>query len=236
MILTKPVSQAETKRQLKVLADDLIDASLANIGSLRRQMIAQMDRDGWRKDYGGDDEITPRAIALAMIARRERELESEIPVEETPDEPRQKEQQMAHIDLIYKSNSSYLKAEDIGTDMPTFTMTSADVKTFDDGSAKVVVEFSETDKILPLNKTNATAIADLYGLDTDAWVNRQIMLFTMPVEFNGKMVQAIRVRGPATQRQNYGAAKSGMHSPGATARHDPAKFDEMNPPPPDGYR
>lgn len=135
---------------------------------------------------------------------------------------------MAHIDLIYKSNSSYLKAEDIGTDMPTFTMTAADVKTFDDGSAKVVVEFNETDKVLPLNKTNATAIADLYGMDTDAWVNRQIMLFTMPVEFNGKMVQAIRVRGPATQRQNYAAAKSG------TAQ--PAKYDEMNPPPPQGYR
>jgi hypothetical protein len=233
MILTKPVSFAEMKRQLKALQDDLVDAhSSVGVASIERWWVAKMNAEGWPKEVYGDAEITPRAIALAMIAARL----NEIPVEETPDEPRQKETQMAHIDLIYKSNSSYLKAEDIGTDMPTFTMTSADVKTFDDNSSKVVVEFNETDKVLPLNKTNATAIAGLYGLDTDAWINRQIMLFTMPVEFNGKMVEAIRVRAPATQRQNYGAAKSGMHSPGATARHDPAKFDEMNPPPPDGYR
>jgi hypothetical protein len=150
---------------------------------------------------------------------------------------------MAHIDLIYKSNSSYLKAEDIGQDMPVFTIMKADVKTFDDGTAKVVIEFEETEKVLPLNKTNATAIADLYGLDTDAWIGRQIMLFTMLVEFNNQKVQAIRVRGvprqqqqsPARQPRNmtYEQAK-GHH--GSTANREPEVYDEMNPPPPDGYR
>lgn len=112
---------------------------------------------------------------------------------------------MVDINEIYKSNSDYLKAEDIGTDMPVFTIQTADVKHFDNGDSKLVLQFHETDKSLPLNVTNARAVAEMHGNNSSDWLGRQIMLFTMPVDFQGRMVQAIRIRAPATQAQSFQA-------------------------------
>ncbi len=127
---------------------------------------------------------------------------------------------MVDINLIYKNNSDYMKAEDIGTNMWTMTITSADLKEFDNGDRKIVLQFEDFDKSLPLNVTNARAIADLYGGDTDKWSGRQIMLFTMPVDYQGKMVQAVRVRAPQQQtrpqnnrQQNAGARSFDERSP-----------------------
>lgn len=103
---------------------------------------------------------------------------------------------MVDISTIYKSNSDYLKAEDIGNNMWTYTIRTADVKEFDNGDRKMVVTFVETEKTLPLNVTNARAIGDLYGPDSDNWIGQRVMLFSMPVDFQGKMVNAIRVRAP----------------------------------------
>lgn len=131
---------------------------------------------------------------------------------------------MVDISMIYKSNSDYLKAEDIGQNMWTMTIATADVKEFDNGDRKLVLTFDDFDKSLPLNATNARAIGDIYGKDTAHWIGQQIMLFTMPVDYQGKMVQAIRVRAP--QRQT------------APPRREPAMaggFDERNPPPNDGF-
>ncbi len=128
---------------------------------------------------------------------------------------------MVDINLIYKSNSDYMKAEDIGTNMWTMTIASADLKEFDNGDRKIVLQFEDFDKSLPLNVTNARAIADLYGGDTDKWSGRQIMLFTMPVDYQGKMVQAVRVRAP--QQQTRPQSRSG----------NGGSFNERNPPPRD---
>jgi len=51
---------------------------------------------------------------------------------------------------------------------------------------------------LVLNKTNATAIAEDYGDDTEAWVGRGVELFVQKVAFQGKLMPAIRVRTQAT--------------------------------------
>ena len=102
-----------------------------------------------------------------------------------------------NVGEIYKSNSDYLKAEDIGANFWTATIKAVEMKDFENGDRKLVLNFAEMDKVLPLNMTNARTVADLYGGDTDAWVNRQIMLFTMPTDFQGKKVQAIRLRAPA---------------------------------------
>lgn len=108
---------------------------------------------------------------------------------------------MVDINEVYDAGE-HLKAADIGTSMPTFTMGPSSVKDFDNGDRKLVVSFQDTDKTLVLNVTNARAIADMYGHNSDGWVGRKIMLFTMPVEFNGNTVQAIRVRAPVDQAQN----------------------------------
>lgn len=104
---------------------------------------------------------------------------------------------MADVNDIYKSNSDNIKAEDIGNNMWTLTIKSADVKEFDNGKErKIVLTFVEWDKNLPLNITNARSIASLYGHNSNAWIGRQIMLFTMMVDYQGKQTPGIRVRAP----------------------------------------
>lgn len=108
-----------------------------------------------------------------------------------------------NINEVYQTNSDHLKSEDIGNGMPTFTITNVEPKDFDNGDRKLIASFLETDKTLVLNATNARAIGDLYTPDTDNWNGKQIMLFTMPVEFNGKQTMGIRVRAPATQNNQF---------------------------------
>lgn len=135
---------------------------------------------------------------------------------------------MVDISSIYKSNSEYLNAEDIGQNMWTMTIANAEVKEFQNGDRKIVLSFDDYDKVMPLNATNARAIGELYTPDTDAWIGKQIMLFTMPVDFQGKMVQAIRIRAP--QRQSAPPRRSAPQSAGMTR-----PFDERNPPPYDSF-
>jgi hypothetical protein len=141
------------------------------------------------------------------------------------------------ISEVYQSNSDFLKADDIGANFWTVTINKVDMKNFDDGSRKLFVMFGELDKGLVLNKTNADAIGDMHGRNTDGWIGRQIMLMTMPVDYQGKKVNAIRVRAPAQQQsmpqrvqqspqrplnqpqpQNYAQASAG--------------YSDRNPPPP----
>lgn len=103
---------------------------------------------------------------------------------------------MVDINEIYKSNSEYIKAEDIGNNMWTMTIKTADVKKFDDGTSKIILTFNEWEKCLPLNVTNARSIAAMYGHNSNDWPGRQIMLFTMMVDYAGKQTLGIRVRAP----------------------------------------
>ena len=47
-----------------------------------------------------------------------------------------------------------------------------------------------------MNKTNASNIANVYGDDTADWRDQEIVLFSAMVDFQGKSVEAIRVRAP----------------------------------------
>ena len=105
-----------------------------------------------------------------------------------------------NLNEIYQSNSDFLKADDIGQNFWTVTISKVDMKNFDDGSRKLFIMFAELDKGLVLNKTNADMIGDLYGRDTDGWIGHAVMLFTAPVDYQGKKVNAIRVRAPAQQQ------------------------------------
>lgn len=136
---------------------------------------------------------------------------------------------MTDINEIYKSNSDNIKAEDIGSNMWTMTIKTADVKSFDNGAErKIVLTFHEWDKQLPLNVTNARAIADLYGHNSNGWIGRQIMLFSMPVDFQGKMVNAVRVRAPM---QPGGPMQGGQPSngPAQQQNYQPAQHSPQRP-------
>lgn len=97
--------------------------------------------------------------------------------------------------------SKYLKATDL-TDGPVIaTIKLAElekIKGFDGKEQpKVVVYFSKRLKPLPLNRTNFESIMDIADSgETDEWPGTKIELYTLPVTFNGKTADGIRIRAP----------------------------------------
>jgi hypothetical protein len=95
------------------------------------------------------------------------------------------------------------------------TIDRVEIAEMQDGNRKPCLYFQEQDKGLVLNRTNANAIAAIHGDDTDAWSGHRVQLISVPVEFQGKQVDAIRIRAraakPAAQQQvrsgSYGEAK-----------------------------
>ncbi len=64
------------------------------------------------------------------------------------------------------------------------------------GDRKLIMYFANRTKGMVLNKTNARTIADVYGDDTDQWIGGDVELFAMKVDFQGRMVDGLRVRIP----------------------------------------
>lgn len=102
--------------------------------------------------------------------------------------------------------SNYLKAADLQGRPVTVAMANVSYEKMGDDT-KLVLYFAGKDKGLVLNKTNANNIAAIYGTDTDGWVGKSVVLVEALVDFQGRSVPAIRVRGPAvpTNRQSANA-------------------------------
>lgn len=99
---------------------------------------------------------------------------------------------MANIDEVFGGSS--LKAADLRGREVAVTIKSAKVREFDDGK-KIVLTFHGKEKCLVTNKTNAARIAENTGEhDTDNWAGQTIRLYPDRVDFQGRIVDAIRVR------------------------------------------
>ncbi len=97
--------------------------------------------------------------------------------------------------------SKYLKAADLDGQDRAVSIRACIQEELGQGAemeTKPVLYFDGGHKGLVLNKTNAQAIADDYGDDTEAWAGREIVLFIQKVTFQGKLMPAIRVRTQAT--------------------------------------
>lgn len=92
--------------------------------------------------------------------------------------------------------SNYLKAADLQGRQVSVAMANVAYEKMGDDT-KLVLYFAGKDKGLVLNKTNANNIAAIYGQDTDAWIGKSVVLVEALVDFQGRSVPAIRVRGPA---------------------------------------
>jgi hypothetical protein len=94
--------------------------------------------------------------------------------------------------------SKYLKASDLqGRDVKVVMQHVEMEKLGDD--LKPILYFKGKDKGLCLNKTNSNTIADAYGDDTDDWGDQPLVLFSVMVDFQGKVGPAIRVRAPTAR-------------------------------------
>lgn len=76
-----------------------------------------------------------------------------------------------------------------------------------DGSKKPGIYFKDRPAGLILNRTNATVMESIFGPETDAWVGKSIELRTEKVNFQGQMVDGVRV-APATAATQATKAKT----------------------------
>lgn len=93
--------------------------------------------------------------------------------------------------------SNHLKASDLGGQPRQVAIQGFSVETMQDGTQKPTLTLANVPKKLLLNKTNAITLGQGIGPDVDTWPGRQITLFSIPVSFQGKVVDAIRVSIPS---------------------------------------
>lgn len=92
--------------------------------------------------------------------------------------------------------SEWLRASDLNGQDATLTIAGISVETMpgDDGKKQPVLWFRETDKKFGLNRTNGSHLGEMLGEETDTWVGKRVTLFPTRVDFQGKRVDAIRLR------------------------------------------
>lgn len=94
--------------------------------------------------------------------------------------------------------STYLKASDLQGRSISIVMHSVTMEEIG-GDVKPILFFQDQhgqrkDRGLVLNKTNANIISEMYGWETDEWSGKPIVIYPARVEFQGKIVDAIRVK------------------------------------------
>jgi len=109
---------------------------------------------------------------------------------------------MAKLSDYYKSESKYLRAEDIKEHVELrLTIDQINIETIErDGEApqqKAVCYFVGKEKGLVLNRTNAVKLSDAYGDDMDSMRGKEVLLYRDIVGFRGENVPCLRLRIPA---------------------------------------
>jgi hypothetical protein len=126
--------------------------------------------------------------------------------------------------------SKYLKASDLQGG--EFTLTIANVVMTDvspggqGAEERPVIHFEETEKALVLNKTNALEIASEYTDETDDWTGKRLVLYCARVQFQGRVVDGLRVRIPGSPDVDKVLADAGpdsdpLNRPGASGGNLP---------------
>lgn len=122
--------------------------------------------------------------------------------------------------------SKYIKADDLQGREVTVTIDRVEMENIGQGQnqdRKPVAYFQGKQKGLVLNKTNSMNIASVYGPETSGWTGRQVTLFSAWVDYQGKSVQAVRVRPAFAQGQQAPVAPSARPPQQAPAQMPPAR-------------
>lgn len=119
--------------------------------------------------------------------------------------------------------SNYLKAADLQDRNVRVTISGYKMEAIGEDQ-KPVLYFKGKEKGLVMNKTNANNIAAEYGDDMDDWQGKDIVLFSAWVDFQGKSVEAIRVRKPQPKDQEGGAPAQQKQSAPAGDMNDEIPF------------
>jgi len=91
---------------------------------------------------------------------------------------------------IYRSK--YMKASDLNGRSATYTVNGCTAEDVGDDT-KLVLAFSEIDRPLVLNTTNANTMAELHGPETDSWGGKKVKLVPATTQYQGKLVKCTRI-------------------------------------------
>jgi hypothetical protein len=100
-------------------------------------------------------------------------------------------------------SSNYIKAVDLQGKSVTVAILKCAEEVVGQGRQaedKAVLYFQGRDKGLVLNSTNANTIGEALGWETSNWTGHQIELFPTTTDYQGKIVDCIRIRMPAVAR------------------------------------
>ena len=125
--------------------------------------------------------------------------------------------------------SEYLRAADLKDQNVRVIISHIEMRDVGDDN-KPVLFFQNKEKGLVLNKTNGNNIAILYGDDTDDWSGKEIVLYPTMVDFQGRSVSAIRVRGiQPKDRKSTNAASATNQQLSAPAQKTSSAVDDKIP-------
>lgn len=102
---------------------------------------------------------------------------------------------MVEVESVYGTGGQFLNAarcdeQDLwGKQLTIKSATVQEIR----NQRKIVIGFKEIEDTLPLNKTNALILAEVFGNDTAYWMGMSIKLRKTKRQFQGRMVDAIEV-------------------------------------------
>jgi len=102
------------------------------------------------------------------------------------------------MDYRQMFKGEYVAAVEFQGKQPILTVKSLALVTMENEKGvreRGVIHFQETDRGWVLNRTNAEALAAMFGRETEAWVGKRVKLAAVEVQFGKERVPGIRVVG-----------------------------------------
>lgn len=124
------------------------------------------------------------------------------------------------MDINAAFPSDFLKAADLQDRPHILAMSNVQMEKVGDDT-KPCVYFQGKQRGLLLNKTNANTISAIYGTNTEGWMGQNIEIFPTTTDFQGKLVDCIRVR-PAGVNVGSPAYQGGVQTAPVTNQTQPA--------------
>lgn len=100
--------------------------------------------------------------------------------------------------------SAYMKCADLNGRELQLTIDTVTVEDLGD-DRKPVLHFSDHEKSIALNKTNALEISNHYSAETDYWRGKPLVIYPAKTMFQGRQVDCIRVRVPQNGAPSHAA-------------------------------
>lgn len=116
--------------------------------------------------------------------------------------------------------SKWIKVHMLNGQPAVHTIMDCQMQSYQDGTSAPALTFQGTEQMFGLNKVNGNMLSTLFGDDTDQWRGKQIELFPTTTEFQGKIVDCIRVRAPQQQAPQQQAPQAQAGDPGAQSPDD----------------